>query len=406
MTDRTGRTTRPLATAAAATLLVTLAAAPATAHGRDHRDDDRRGDRGHARALSWEDRPTGTTERFRGLAPVDRKVAWVSGTTGTVLRTEDGGRTWTDVSPGTVDGFDTSTLQFRDIEAWDDKRAVILSIGTGEESRIYRTSDGGRTWRTAFVNQEPTAFYDCMGFWNRRHGLALSDPVDGKFRLQRTTDGGRTWSTVDPSGMVPALEGEFAFAASGTCLITEFGRYAWIGTGGAEQARVLRSSDRGETWTAVDSGMRPGPTAGVYSLAFRTPWHGVAVGGAFDAPEDGSDAAAWSRDSGRSWTLADEEVGGYRSGSAWLASGHKDDDRKGRHHGRDARGWRGDHDRHDRSPGVLAVGPTGSDVSWDGGRRWTTFDTSSLDSVECTESGSCWASGEQGRVARLERSRR
>lgn len=50
---------------------------------------------------------------------------------------------------------------------------------------------------------------------------------------------------------------------------------------------------------------------------------------------------------------------------------------------------------------ALAVGPTGSDVSRDGGRTWTRFDTGSFDAVACAPDGTCWASGKQGRLARL-----
>ncbi|HET8988271.1 MAG TPA: oxidoreductase, partial [Humibacillus sp.] len=74
-----------------------------------------------ATAYGWSLTPTGTTERFRGLAPVSSQVAWVSGTNGTVLRTTDGGASWSDVSP---EGLGTEALQFRDIEAFDAQRAV------------------------------------------------------------------------------------------------------------------------------------------------------------------------------------------------------------------------------------------------------------------------------------------
>ena len=63
---------------------------------------------------------------------------------------------------------------------------------------------------------EPTAFYDCMTFFDRRRGLALSDPINGRFRILATNDGGRSWQIVD-ADMPPALPGEFAFAASGQC---------------------------------------------------------------------------------------------------------------------------------------------------------------------------------------------
>jgi photosystem II stability/assembly factor-like uncharacterized protein len=52
------------------------------------------------------------------------------------------------------------------------------------------------------------------------HGLAMSDPVDGKFRIIATDDSGATWSVVARKGMPKAVEGEFGFAASGTCLVT------------------------------------------------------------------------------------------------------------------------------------------------------------------------------------------
>ena len=114
----------------------------------------------------------------------------------------------------------------------------MLAIGEGEASRIYTTSDGGRRWKLAFVNDDPSAFYDCMDFYDGgRRGLALSDPVDGKFRILATDDGGRSWHVLPTDGMPDAVAGEFAFAASGTCLVTS-GRDAWFASGGGAVARV------------------------------------------------------------------------------------------------------------------------------------------------------------------------
>jgi photosystem II stability/assembly factor-like uncharacterized protein len=320
---------------------------------------------------SWKLSDTGSTARLRGLSVVSSRVVWASGSAGTVLRTVDGGRNWASVGPP-----DTADLQFRDIEAFDARRAVALSIGEGEASRVYRTDDGGQTWTETFRNDDPRAFYDCMAFFDHRRGLALSDPVDGRFRILSTADGGRTWRVLPTDGMPEALTGEFAFAASGTCIVTpdrRAGGTAWFATGGGATARVFRTVDAGRTWTVTDTPVPSGPTAGIYSLAFRDPWHGVAVGGDFAAPTVAPDAAATSRDGGRTWRPATAEPGEYRSGSAWVPY---------------------------RRATVLAVGPTGSDISRDGGATWRRFDTGSFDSVECARHA-CWASGEAGRVAKL-----
>jgi hypothetical protein len=139
--------------------------------------------------LSWEITPTNSQQQFRGLSPVNEKVVWISGTNGTVLRTTDSGSTWTNVSPKFAATENASDFQFRDIQAFSRTTAVTLSIGEGNLSRIYITSDGGKNWKRTFVNEEETAFYDCMSFETRKgresHGVAMSDPVQGKFRLLR-----------------------------------------------------------------------------------------------------------------------------------------------------------------------------------------------------------------------------
>jgi photosystem II stability/assembly factor-like uncharacterized protein len=315
--------------------------------------------------LSWQLTDTQTTARFRGLSPVSASVAWVAGTDGTVLRTVDGGRHWASVGPA-----DAAALQFRDIEAFDARHAVALTIGDGTDSRVYATSDGGRHWTETFRNDDPNAFYDCMTFLDPRHGLALSDPVDGKFRILATNDGGQHWQVRPTTGMPAALDGEFGFAASGTCLVSTQGR-AYFASGGGATARIFSSTDDGWTWSVVDSPIPSGPSAGIYSLAFADPAHGIAVGGDYTTPASAPNGSAYL--AGRHWTVSRTVPGEYRSGATWIGHG----------------------------PGALTVGPTGSDVSWDGGRTWKSFDTGTFDAVLCAHDGACWASGDQGRVARL-----
>ena len=213
-----------------------------------------------APAVEWQAQASRVTGRLRGVSAVSSEVAWASGANGTVLRTTDGGRRW-QVLP--VPGAEQ--LDFRDVDAMSDSVAYALSIGAGETSRIYKTADGGAHWDLQFANKDPGIFLDAMAFSDAAHGIAFSDSVDGRFVILTTGNGGRTWERVPAVRLPPALPREGAFAASGTN-VAMHGRHAWIGT---TAARVLRSSDGGGTWKVATTPLATGPTAGIFSIAFR-----------------------------------------------------------------------------------------------------------------------------------------
>jgi photosystem II stability/assembly factor-like uncharacterized protein len=345
-----------LAAAVAAVCAVALQTPPAQAAG--------------PRLPSWHLVHTGTSSHFRGLSVVSRNVVWLGGYDGKVLRTVNGGRTWKTSYP---DGRN-ATLQFRDISAFDRNRAVAMAAGTGTDSRLYQTSDGGATWKLAYTNHNSAAFFDCMSFFGPKHGLVLSDPVNGKFRILATHDGGLSWTVLPNRGMPKVLDGEYGFAASGQCLTTQ-GRNAWFGSGGAA-ARIYHSSDGGLTWRVHGTPLVSGASAGVFGLAFNTRDLGIAVGGDFAKPAAHRRVAAYSYFRAP-WRRSATQPTGYRSGVTFVPS------------------W--------RLGMALSVGLTGSDVTYDAGRHWTTFATGQFDTVMCAGDGSCWASGDLGRVATLRR---
>src|SRR6266705_2838802 len=193
----------------------------------------------------WKDQDSGTKENLRGVSAASAEVIWASGTHGTYLQSTDGGAHWRAAQvPG------AETLDFRDVEAFSADEAYLLAAGPGEQSRIYKTADGGKNWNLQFTNKDPKGFYDCMAFWGRDHGIAVGDPVNGKFQLIKTENGGKEWKAIPPEKLPPAIEGEGAFAASGTCLVTEAAKNVWFVTGGS-RARVFRSNDAGESWSVA-----------------------------------------------------------------------------------------------------------------------------------------------------------
>ena len=333
----------------------------------------------YPKPLSWTLTPTNSTQQFRGLSAASEKVIWVSGTTGTVLRSTNAGHSWTNVSPHFA-SENASNFQFRDMQAFSASTAVVLSIGEGNLSRIYRTFDGGLNWAQTFVNQEAAAFYDCMAFeeeiGRRGHGVAMSDPVNGKFRLLETWDGGVHWAVVSNSSMPAAVPGEFGFAASGTCIEAAAGRW-YIATGGVDPGRILytTSDSVSRGWKVADAKIAGGAAAGVFSVRFRDARHGVAVGGDFEKPTANNASASWSSDGGVTWNGAVSFPGGYRSGVSWVPG---------------------------RRQMAVAVGTSGSDLTVDGGRSWIGIGNGTFDAVQCVTKHVCWASGSGGRVARLD----
>ncbi len=158
---------------------------------------------------------SGTTQLLISVSPVNSRVVWAAGTGGTYVVTTDGGQTWkAAVVPG------AEALQFRDVFGVSDKIAYLMSIGTNTtDFRIYKTVDGGATWKIEFTNQTANAFYDCFAFWTPNRGITHSDSVNGVFPDIRTIDG-MTWQSI-ANNMPPALTGEASFAASGTCITTQ-----------------------------------------------------------------------------------------------------------------------------------------------------------------------------------------
>jgi photosystem II stability/assembly factor-like uncharacterized protein len=323
---------------------------------------------GSSGSAHWQVQPIDSRADFRGLCVVSPEVAWVSGTQGTYARTADGGKNWT---VATVPGAEK--LDFRDVEAFGESTAYLLSAGPGDASRIYKTVNGGKSWALQFQGTDPAAFLDAIAFWDERNGMALGDPVQGVFQVLVTADGGANWKPLPATKLPPALPGEAAFAASGTCLVTHGDTDVWFATGGAKTARVFHSKDRGQNLQVSETPIIAGAeSAGIFSIAFRDRQHGIIVGGDYRKPDDFGANAAITSDGGKTWTPLKKGLP-YCSAVAWAK------DR-----------W-------------VAVGTSGSHASLDNGSSWKLIDQGNYNGVGFASSGEGWAVGPKGRIAKVAR---
>lgn len=328
-----------------------------------------------ATGLQWQPQSSGTTARLRGISAVSAQVAWASGANGTLLRTINGGAQWDLLSkpPG------AEKLDFRDIDAIDNRVAYALSIGSGETSRIYKTTDAGAHWDLQFANTDPKVFLDAMAFWDEDHGLAFSDSVDGRFVILITADGGKSWDQVPQHRLPAALPDEGAFAASGTNVAVSGRDQAWIGT---TASRVLRTTDRGRTWQVAPTPVANGPATGIFSIAFRDSRNGAVVGGNYQRESAAVNNAAFTSDGGVTWTLVQERgLSGFRSVVSWMPG----------------------------TRSVMAIGPAGADWSVDDGHSWTPLvidatagQPSGFDAFSFAPGTNVgWATGSGGRISKL-----
>lgn len=312
---------------------------------------------------AWHAESSGTTAELRGLSVVSDTVAWASGAKGTVLRTTDGAHWQAMQVP------DAEKLDFRDIHAIDARSALVMSAGPGALSRVYRTDDGGASWRLLATNQFPEGFWDAMAFWDARNGILFGDPVKGRFQAYVTADGGTTWRQLEGKGL-DALENEGAFAASGTCLSVAGPRDAWIVTGGAQSARVFHSADRGASWQASALPIPAGAAArGAFSVGFHSARVGMAAGGDYKEPAVAAINGARTDDGGATWAASTILPAGYMSVVMPVPGA---------------------------PASYVAAGLAGSGYSLDGGKSWTALDQTPMNTVGFSSPTTGWAIGPKG----------
>ena len=325
---------------------------------------------GHSASGQWVIEQSNSTADLRGIHNVGGGVAWASGTQGTVLRTIDEGKTWKHCAIPA----DAEKLDFRGIQAFDENTAIVMSSGPGDQSRIYKTTDGCLTWNLMFTNPDGPGgsfraiqFIPGSGREKGRVGVLNGDPVAGKFATFRTYDYGKSWEKSRGPWRTSAKRGEILISASNSSLVNIRGWSLFVTGGALSRSRTLEEHVKHDpyirvTYVGGKIPLRHGPSGGAASVAVhlgpdsrgnsdaakyvvRSVHAGdvlVAVGGDPLYPEDVVGTCAVSMDGSLHWRESTTPPHGYRSSVAYDAG---------------SKTW-------------ITVGPNGTDISTDDGRNW------------------------------------
>ena len=225
----------------------------------------------------WVSQASGVSADLISVSAVDNNICWIGGHDGVVLRTTNGGTTWTNVGGGSVIGTINRAENVYALDANTCLAAVESSSGT----YVYRTSNGGSNWAQVFaqINGGTSA----VQMTSATDGFMVGDPVNSRWSLWKTSDGGASW---DSTGLYLKASGnEYGWASS----LFINGSNIWFGT---NNSRIYYSSDDGVTWTAQTT-----PLLNIYGLSFSG---NIGIAGGSTSAGDG--AISISSDNGTTWT--------------------------------------------------------------------------------------------------------
>jgi photosystem II stability/assembly factor-like uncharacterized protein len=299
-----------------AVILMTLVIGPLQADAKEKKKPDEEKkegvDEGILKGLKWRSiGPAMTSGRIADFAvnPGNHSLWYVAVASGNVWKTANNGTTFTPV-------FDKYGSYSMGVITMDPNNHHVLWLGTGENNHqralgygdgVYRSEDGGESWT-------------CMGLEESRHiGGIVVDPRNsdvvlvaaegsawgpgGDRGLYKTTDGGKTWRKVleisENTGVnnvvMDPVNPDIMYATS-----EQRRRHVFTKIGGGPESAVYRSTDGGETWEKSMSGL-PGVDIGGMGIDVSPADHNVVYlimeaaegkGGFFRSEDRG---ASWKR---------------------------------------------------------------------------------------------------------------
>lgn len=180
-----------------------------------------------------------------------------------VLFSADDGNTWTATKLNT-----TTNGGHCNVAAVNDSVAVVGDY----DGKLWRTEDYGKTFTEVYSYSTPdTAWFDAVRFLDGNVGFAVGDADFFGLHVVKTTDGGKTWNRLTNIPDSAKGAGRFYAIASYGSAMETFGNNIWIAYYSASSPRrmlapVIKSTDAGATWTWYEANL----TGGTNNYYFRT----------------------------------------------------------------------------------------------------------------------------------------
>jgi hypothetical protein len=184
---------------------------------------------------TWTRQVSGTDYTLTSISFADPVHGWAVGDGGTILSTKDGGTTWTkQQSP--VPSFLLGVHFVNTQKGW------IVT----ERTTILHTADGGKTWKVQFKDED--YLLKSVSFCDEKNGW-----VAGEYGLiYHTTDGGTTWTKQAGGFGFSEKTGDLVAGNILFTIITVNPKTAWaVGIDGY----VTKTIDGGATWTQIEKGI-------------------------------------------------------------------------------------------------------------------------------------------------------
>ncbi len=200
------------------------------------------------------------------VAPSDPNVVWLGSGEGDprnsvsyglgVWRSTDAGQTWTHLGLR-----ETERIKRIVVDPADPDIALVCALGhewgPNEERGVFKTTDGGRTWRKVLYIDQDTGCSDIdldlsnarnvyAGMWTFRRRPWRFDDGGKQTALYVSRDAGETWKKIETLPDEPMARIGLSVAQSQPDIVYLITEYPTAGT-------LFRSEDHGENWTMVNA---------------------------------------------------------------------------------------------------------------------------------------------------------